>query len=132
VDSPGFEPSRPPPSNGSRVYNYPKSSQFRTADFISFAKSKGLYAGLNLDGSYIDVRESINKAYYGKEATPADIIVKHSVSNKGAVPLREKLKKAQYRLGSLFFGMPGRGHRIPVAPFFNGGGAELLGTGGTS
>jgi lipid-binding SYLF domain-containing protein len=66
-----------------------------TADFISFAKSKGLYAGLNLDGSYLDVRESLNKSYYGKEATPADIIVKHSVSNKGAVPLREELKKAQ-------------------------------------
>lgn len=66
-----------------------------TADFISFAKSKGLYAGLNLDGSYLDVRDSLNKAYYGKEATPVDIIVKKSVSNKGAVPLREELKKAK-------------------------------------
>jgi SH3 domain-containing YSC84-like protein 1 len=66
-----------------------------TADFISFAKSKGLYAGLNLDGSYLSVRESINKAYYGKETTPVDIIVKGSVSNKGAVPLREELKKAK-------------------------------------
>lgn len=66
-----------------------------TADFISFAKSKGLYAGLNLDGSYLDVRDSLNKAYYGKEATPADIIAKHTVSNKGAVPLKEELKKAQ-------------------------------------
>lgn len=66
-----------------------------TADFISFAKSKGLYAGLNLDGSYLDVRDSLNKAYYGKEATPVDIIVKHSVNNTGAVPLREELKKAK-------------------------------------
>ena len=66
-----------------------------STDFISFAKSKGLYAGLNLDGSYLDVRDSLNKAYYGKEATPVDIIVKKSVSNKGAVPLKEELKKAQ-------------------------------------
>jgi len=66
-----------------------------TADFISFAKSKGLYAGLNLDGSYVDVRESLNKAYYGKAVTPVDIIVKQSVSNKGADPLREELKKAK-------------------------------------
>jgi lipid-binding SYLF domain-containing protein len=66
-----------------------------TADFISFAKSKGLYAGLNLDGSYLSVRESINKAYYGKEATPVDILVKNSVSNPGAAPLREELKKAK-------------------------------------
>ena len=66
-----------------------------TADFISFAKSKGLYAGLNLDGSYLDVREKLNKAYYGKEATPVDIIVKKSVRNLEAVPLKEELKKAQ-------------------------------------
>jgi len=66
-----------------------------TADFVSFAKSKGIYAGLNLDGSYVDVRESLNKAYYGKDATPVDILVKGSVSNKGADPLKEELKKAK-------------------------------------
>jgi len=66
-----------------------------TADFISFAKSKGLYAGLNLDGSYIDVRESLNKAYYGQPVTPVEIIVKGSVSNKGAAPLIEELKKSR-------------------------------------
>jgi len=66
-----------------------------TADFVSFAKSKGIYAGLNLDGSYLDVRESLNKAYYGKEATPVDILVKRSVSNEGAAPLKEELKKTK-------------------------------------
>jgi len=65
-----------------------------TADIIYFAKSKGLYAGLNLDGSYLSVRENLNKAYYGKEATPVDIIVRHSVNNKEADRLREDLKKA--------------------------------------
>jgi SH3 domain-containing YSC84-like protein 1 len=65
-----------------------------TADFISFAKTKGLYAGLNLDGSYVDVRDSLNKAYYGKEATPVDIIIKKSVTNPGATPLRSELLKA--------------------------------------
>jgi lipid-binding SYLF domain-containing protein len=66
-----------------------------TTDFLSFAKSKGLYAGMNLEGSYLDVRESLNKAYYGKAVSPADIIVKQSVSNKGAVALRDELKKAK-------------------------------------
>jgi SH3 domain-containing YSC84-like protein 1 len=65
-----------------------------TADFISFAKSKGLYAGLNLEGSAVDVRESLNKAYYGKEVTPGQIIVEKRVSNKGSARLREALKKA--------------------------------------
>ena len=66
-----------------------------TADFVSFTKSKGIYAGLNLDGSYIGVRESLNKAYYGKEVTPMDILVKKSVSNKGAAPLVGELKKVK-------------------------------------
>jgi lipid-binding SYLF domain-containing protein len=63
-----------------------------TADFISFAKSKGLYAGLNLEGSIVAVRDSLNKAYYGKDVRPADIIVKHAVSNKKSAELRETLK----------------------------------------
>ena len=65
-----------------------------TADFISFAKSKGIYAGLNLEGSVVDVRDSLNKAYYGKAVRPVDIIVKKEVSNKGSAPLRDALKKA--------------------------------------
>jgi len=65
-----------------------------TADFISFAKSKGLYAGLNLQGSIVAVRDSLNRAYYGKYVRPSDIIVKHAVSNRGADRLREMLRKA--------------------------------------
>ncbi|TFH32618.1 MAG: hypothetical protein E4G97_02195 [Deltaproteobacteria bacterium] len=65
-----------------------------TTDFISYAKSKGLYAGLNLDGSYLSVRDGLNKAYYGKDVTPADIIVRHSVKNQEADPLREDIRKA--------------------------------------
>lgn len=63
-----------------------------TADFITFARSKGLYAGLNLEGSYLDVRDTLNKAYYGKEATPVEILVKRTAGNKGADPLRAEFK----------------------------------------
>jgi SH3 domain-containing YSC84-like protein 1 len=65
-----------------------------TADFISFAKSKGLYAGLNLEGSVVDVRDSLNQAYYGKNVSPVDIIAKKQVSNKGSAELRDSLKKS--------------------------------------
>jgi lipid-binding SYLF domain-containing protein len=65
------------------------------ADFYSFAKSKGLYAGMNLTGSVLDIRSGLNKAYYGKEVTPVDILVKKTGGNKGADPLREELKKAK-------------------------------------
>ena len=65
-----------------------------STDFISFAKSKGLYAGLNLDGSYLSVRDGLNRAYYGKDVTPADIIVRRSVGNKDSDRLREEVRKA--------------------------------------
>jgi lipid-binding SYLF domain-containing protein len=64
------------------------------ADFISFAKAKGLYAGINLAGSVVGVRDSLNKAYYGRDVRPGDIILRHVVSNKGADELRAALKKA--------------------------------------
>ena len=63
-----------------------------TADFISFAKSKGLYAGLNLEGAVVAVRDSLNKAYYSKDVRPADIIVKMDFNNKGSYALRQTLK----------------------------------------
>ncbi|OPY90217.1 MAG: hypothetical protein A4E73_02603 [Syntrophaceae bacterium PtaU1.Bin231] len=64
------------------------------ADFISFARSKGAYAGINLEGSVIDVRDSLNKAYYGQAVRPVDILVKRAVSNPGADGLRNDLLKA--------------------------------------
>lgn len=65
-----------------------------TADFVSFTKSKGLYAGLNLEGSVLAVRDGLNSAYYGKKVTPKDIIVRKEADNSGANELRSALKKA--------------------------------------
>ncbi len=65
-----------------------------TTDIVSFAKSKGLFAGLNLEGSVVKVSDDSNKAYYSKPASPLDIIVKKTVSNPGSAKLREELKKA--------------------------------------
>jgi lipid-binding SYLF domain-containing protein len=65
-----------------------------TADFLSFAKTKGLYAGLDLQGSVVAVRDSLNKAYYGRDVRPADIIVRHVVNNRGADELRAALRRA--------------------------------------
>lgn len=65
------------------------------ATFISFAKSKGLYAGLNLDGSLIEVRDSLNNAYYGRKVSPLGIIVERSVSNPGAAELLGALNRAK-------------------------------------
>ena len=65
-----------------------------TADFLTFAKSKGLYAGLNLEGAVIAVRDSLNTTYCGRDVRPANIIVKNDCSNRGADRLREALRRA--------------------------------------
>ncbi len=64
-----------------------------TTDFVSFAKTKGLYAGINLEGSIVKVSDVLNSDYYGRDVRPADIIVKNAVKNEGAQDLLVTLKK---------------------------------------
>jgi lipid-binding SYLF domain-containing protein len=65
-----------------------------TADFIVYSKVKGAYAGVAVDGSVLDVRQSLNTAYYGQPATPIDILVKRSVNNPEAAPLLMAVEQA--------------------------------------
>jgi len=51
------------------------------ADMLVYTRSKGLYGGLNLDGTVISVDDGRNHAYYGAGTTPVDILVTRSVSN---------------------------------------------------
>jgi len=53
-----------------------------SADILSFARSRGLFAGISLDGAVVAVRDSLNHAYYGAQVTPTDILVKRTVANR--------------------------------------------------
>jgi len=64
-----------------------------SADILAFSRSKGLYGGVSLDGAIVDVRDSLNKAYYGKPVTPTDILVKKNVSNAHANKLRASVAR---------------------------------------
>lgn len=64
-----------------------------SADILAFSRSKGLYGGVSLDGAIVDVRDSLNKAYYGKPVTPTDILVKKNVSSAHADKLRASVAK---------------------------------------
>jgi SH3 domain-containing YSC84-like protein 1 len=55
-----------------------------TADLIAFSRSKGVYGGLNLDGTVVSSNTDWDKAYYGKAVLPPDILMKNAASNKGA------------------------------------------------
>ena len=57
------------------------------ADLIAFSRSKGVYGGLNLDGTIVSTNDDWNKAYFGKPVLPPDILVRATVGNKGAAAL---------------------------------------------
>ena len=65
-----------------------------SADVLSFSRSKGLYGGISLHGAVVAVREGLNLAYYGKKATPTDILVRHDVKNPQTACLIQNLKKS--------------------------------------
>ncbi len=57
------------------------------ADIVTFTRSKGLYGGLNLDGTVITIDEGGNKSFYGRPVTPVDILIKRNVSSPDAASL---------------------------------------------
>lgn len=64
-----------------------------TADFVSFAKARGLYAGLNLEGSGVHVRDDLNKAYYSRDVRPVEIIREKAVSNPRSAELISAIRE---------------------------------------
>jgi lipid-binding SYLF domain-containing protein len=64
-----------------------------SADLVSYSMGKGVYGGFSVDGSVVGVRTSLNQAYYGKEVTPTDILIKGTVRNPQADPLLELVKQ---------------------------------------
>ena len=54
------------------------------ADLIAFSRSKGLYGGLNLDGTVVNTSDDWNQAYYGKKVMSPDILIRASVHELGS------------------------------------------------
>ena len=46
------------------------------ADLIAFSRSKGVYGGLNLDGTVLTAADDWNQAYYGKKVLPPDVLIR--------------------------------------------------------
>lgn len=65
-----------------------------SADLLSFARAKGLFGGISLEGAVIATRDEWNRNYYGKELRPTDILVKRSVTNPQSAGLRATLDRA--------------------------------------
>ena len=65
-----------------------------SVDLVSFSRAKGLYGGASVEGAVVAPRGALNAAYYDREVSPADILIRGAVSNPHAAPLIELIRKA--------------------------------------
>jgi len=64
------------------------------ADLITFNRAKGVYGGLNLDGTVVTASDDWNASFYGKKVLPPDILVRTSVHNAAADKLLAQVSAA--------------------------------------
>jgi len=67
------------------------------ADLVSFSLSKGLYGGLNLEGTLVNTADDWNQAYYSKRVLSTDILVRATVHEPGADKLISDITAASGR-----------------------------------
>lgn len=65
-----------------------------TSDFVAYSRSKGIYGGLNLDGTVISAADGWNQAYYGRAVLPTDIVLNATAHNPQADRLAAALSRA--------------------------------------
>jgi lipid-binding SYLF domain-containing protein len=63
------------------------ATQNLSVDIVSYARAKGLYAGVSLEGAIVEPRDTLNAAYYGEPINPTDILIRRAKTNPQATPL---------------------------------------------
>lgn len=63
------------------------------ADIVAISRSRGLFAGMSLQGSVLTYMPNYAQAYYGREASARQIVVSMEAHNPGADPLRAMLMR---------------------------------------
>ncbi len=61
------------------------------ADIIAYARARGLYLGVSLEGSLLSADSAGTRAYYGRDVSPREVVVGMAAHNPGADPLRSAL-----------------------------------------
>jgi SH3 domain-containing YSC84-like protein 1 len=92
-----------------------------TADIVAVEKTRGLFAGISLQGSALSSDSTGDRAYYGQPVGPEDILVAMRVNNPGADPLRSTLMRFQ-GAGGAPGGRPGA---LPPGPDQGAGPMQL-------
>ena len=69
------------------------AAQGIAADIVAYARQKGAFAGMAIDGAFVSISNDSNQAYYGKPVRPTDIIVKKEIGNPKSLQLRAAADK---------------------------------------
>ncbi len=64
-----------------------------TADIVAFQASRGAYAGISVEGSILNSRTDMSRAYYGQPFDTRQIVMAMQGANPGADPLRSILTR---------------------------------------
>jgi len=66
-----------------------------TADLVSFTRSKGIYGGVNLDGTVVHANTKWNGEFFGtpKDVLPPDILIRKTYKSAKAAPLLAAVSK---------------------------------------
>jgi lipid-binding SYLF domain-containing protein len=66
-----------------------------TADLITFTRAKGVYGGVNLDGTVVNTNIPWNDAFYGRSnVLPPDILIRRSVTSPKSSALLTDVARA--------------------------------------
>jgi lipid-binding SYLF domain-containing protein len=60
-----------------------EASPLPAAAFIAFVRSKGVFAGLTVEGGIVAAQGESNARYYGRAVSPADILISGKVAPRG-------------------------------------------------
>jgi hypothetical protein len=63
------------------------------ADIVTIGRSRGLFAGITLDGAVLSANSSAMRAYFGREASARQVVVAMELHNPGSDPLRGGLMR---------------------------------------
>ncbi len=77
---------------GAQATSY--NAEAMNADVLTYSRSKGLFAGVSLEGASMDGDSDANKSLYGKDLTVKEIITGSTAPPAGAKSLIDVLDKA--------------------------------------
>jgi len=91
------------------------SNQGNSASVFYYAHSKGLFLGVSLEAAGVICRPDLNREYYGKTVSPADLLSEAFPRPRGAEPLYRALSEVLFsvepeRGGERLTGVPSQEH----------------------